>query len=174
MRRRSTALAAGGDRLLGPLRNTVAFGHSIAVDVIVGAATGDGLIVFRPDNGSATRFSPMEAQLALVELGRRLRAGAGGQQGDAAQGCAEHLDNPRSRRNSCCVGKRTATVCPRRRLAADARLGQGDVRGDTAQRSSICCIAHRPAQPHVPRPAVPRSQARRHLGWAVDCRLISS
>ena len=62
------------DCVLGFEQDTVAFCHFIAINVIVGAATEDErLIVFRPDNGSVTRFSTDGGQLALVELGREAR-----------------------------------------------------------------------------------------------------
>ena len=59
------------DCVLGFEQDTVAFCHFIAINVIVGAATADErLIVFRPDNGSVTRFSTDDGQLVLVDLGR--------------------------------------------------------------------------------------------------------
>lgn len=59
------------DCVLGFEEDTVAFCHFIAINVIVGAATGDDrLIAFRPDNGSVTRFSTDGGELALVALGR--------------------------------------------------------------------------------------------------------
>ena len=62
------------DCVLGFEEDTVAFCHFIAINVIVGAATGDErLIVFRPDNGSVTRFSTDGGKLSLVELGQEGR-----------------------------------------------------------------------------------------------------
>ena len=59
------------DCILGFEQDTVAFCHFIAINVVVGAATADErLIVFRPDNGSVTRFSTDDGQLVLVDLGR--------------------------------------------------------------------------------------------------------
>ncbi len=51
-------------------RDTVAFCHFIAINVIVGAATNARkLIVFRPDNGSVTRFNTDGGKLELIGLG---------------------------------------------------------------------------------------------------------
>ena len=62
------------DCILGLEQDTVAFCHFIAINVIVGAATDDTrLIAFRPDNGSITRFSTDNGQLALVGLGEEGR-----------------------------------------------------------------------------------------------------
>ena len=49
----------------------VIFCHFIAINVIVGAATGsDEMIKFRPDNGSVTRILSEGGTLQLIELGR--------------------------------------------------------------------------------------------------------
>lgn len=59
------------DCVLGFPTDTIAFCHFVAINVIVGAATdADRLIVFRPDNGSVTRFTTDGGRLALAELGR--------------------------------------------------------------------------------------------------------
>lgn len=51
--------------------DTVAFCHFVAINVIVGAATGvEPLVVFRPDNGSVTTLCTDGGRLGLVELGR--------------------------------------------------------------------------------------------------------
>ena len=51
--------------------DSVVFCHFIAINVIVGAATGvDEMISFRPDNGSVTKVRMEEDGLRLVELGR--------------------------------------------------------------------------------------------------------
>ena len=48
----------------------VVFCHFIAINVIVGAATGvDEMISFRPDNGSVTRILAEGGTLRVVELG---------------------------------------------------------------------------------------------------------
>ena len=50
--------------------DTVVFCHFVAINVLVGAATGaDALITFRPDNGSVTRLGTGDDGLSLVELG---------------------------------------------------------------------------------------------------------
>ncbi len=49
----------------------VVFCHFVAINVIVGAATGtDELITFRPDNGSVTTIGTDGGRLRLIELGR--------------------------------------------------------------------------------------------------------
>ncbi|MCZ6888590.1 MAG: histidine phosphatase family protein [Gammaproteobacteria bacterium] len=49
----------------------VVFCHFIAINVIVGAATGaDEMISFRPDNGSVTILTTTADTIELVELGR--------------------------------------------------------------------------------------------------------
>ena len=49
----------------------VVFCHFIAINVIVGAATGaDEMITFRPDNGSVTRILADSGTLRVIELGR--------------------------------------------------------------------------------------------------------
>lgn len=48
----------------------VVFCHFIAINVVVGAATGaDAMISFRPDNGSVTRIGVEDGRLSLIELG---------------------------------------------------------------------------------------------------------
>lgn len=48
----------------------VVFCHFIAINVVVGAATGaDTMISFRPDNGSVTRIGVENGRLGLIELG---------------------------------------------------------------------------------------------------------
>ncbi len=52
-------------------QDCVVFCHSIAINVIVGAATGaDEMITFRPDNGSVTRILADRGTLRVIELGR--------------------------------------------------------------------------------------------------------
>ncbi len=52
--------------------DAVAFCHFVAINILVGAATGtEPLIVFRPDNGSVTRLGTDGGELALLELGRQ-------------------------------------------------------------------------------------------------------
>ena len=49
----------------------VVFCHFIAINVIVGAATGaDEMITFRPDNASVTRILAESGSLRVIELGR--------------------------------------------------------------------------------------------------------
>ncbi len=49
----------------------VVFCHFIAINVIVGAATGtDDMITFRPDNTSVTRILADSGKLRVIELGR--------------------------------------------------------------------------------------------------------
>ena len=49
----------------------VVFCHFIAINVIVGTATGsDEMITFRPDNGSVTRILADSGSLRVIELGR--------------------------------------------------------------------------------------------------------
>lgn len=51
--------------------DTVAFCHFVAINVLVGAATGaEALIVFRPDNGAVTTLNAADDRLVLVALGR--------------------------------------------------------------------------------------------------------
>ena len=51
--------------------DVVAFCHFIPINVLVGAATNaEGLIVFRPNNGSVTRLGVAGERLSLIELGR--------------------------------------------------------------------------------------------------------
>lgn len=58
------------DCVLGFPADTVAFCHFIAINVIVSASMDDDrLIVFRPDNGSITRFDTDGSKLSLLELG---------------------------------------------------------------------------------------------------------
>ena len=48
----------------------VVFCHFIAINVIVGAATGaDAMITFRPDNGSVTKIGVDDGRLSLIALG---------------------------------------------------------------------------------------------------------
>ncbi len=48
----------------------VVFCHFVAINVIVGAATGvDKVISFRPGNGSVTKICVAERELSLIELG---------------------------------------------------------------------------------------------------------
>ena len=68
-------LAGWRDAMLGWVRgqsaDCVVFCHFIAINVIVGAATGAAaLISFRPDNGSVTRVRVERGVLSLVALGR--------------------------------------------------------------------------------------------------------
>ena len=49
----------------------VVFCHFVAINVIVGAATGsDDVITFRPDNGSVTTILAENGTLGLIALGR--------------------------------------------------------------------------------------------------------
>ncbi len=58
------------ERLLGLSEDTVVVSHFIAINVAVGAATGDTrLICFRPDNCSRTVLDVEDDRLVLVELG---------------------------------------------------------------------------------------------------------
>jgi broad specificity phosphatase PhoE len=64
---REDAIAA----LLGIREDTVIFSHYIAINVAVGAATGDDrVVVFSPDNCSVTVFDNGSDALRLVEKGR--------------------------------------------------------------------------------------------------------
>ena len=48
----------------------VVFCHFIAINVIVGAATGaDAMITFRPDNGSVTQIGVDDGRLRVIALG---------------------------------------------------------------------------------------------------------
>ena len=59
------------DCVLGFETDAVVFCHFIAINVVVGAATGaEELIVFRPDNGSVTEIWTNEGELELIALGR--------------------------------------------------------------------------------------------------------
>lgn len=59
------------DCVLGFETDTVVFCHFIAINVVVGAATGaDELIVFRPDNASVTIILTDRGQLELIRLGK--------------------------------------------------------------------------------------------------------
>ena len=69
------ALIEWRDAMLGCARgwreDCVVFCHFIAINVIVGAATGaDALISFRPDNGSITKVQCSGGELTLLEQGR--------------------------------------------------------------------------------------------------------
>ena len=58
------------DCVLGFETDAVVFCHFIAINVVVGAATGvEELIVFRPDNGSVTDVGTDFGKLALITLG---------------------------------------------------------------------------------------------------------
>ena len=58
------------DCVCGYQEDSVVFCHFIAINVIVGAATGaDELISFRPDNGSVTKIRVDAGDLSLIELG---------------------------------------------------------------------------------------------------------
>jgi broad specificity phosphatase PhoE len=57
--------------LLGIRDDTVIFSHYVAINVAVGAATGDDrVVVFSPDNCSVTVFDNHSGALRLVEKGR--------------------------------------------------------------------------------------------------------
>ena len=59
------------DCVLGFDADTVVFCHFIAINVVVGAATGAAeLIVFRPDNASVTDVGTISGHLALNDIGR--------------------------------------------------------------------------------------------------------
>ena len=59
------------DCVAGYSEDCVVFCHFIAINVIVGAATGaDEMITFRPDNGSVTKIGVDDGRLSLIELGR--------------------------------------------------------------------------------------------------------
>ena len=50
--------------------DSVVFCHFVAINVLVGAATGaEALITFRPDNGSVTRIGTDGGRLSLIERG---------------------------------------------------------------------------------------------------------
>ena len=58
------------DCVLGLESDSVVFCHFIAINVVVGAATGaEELIVFRPDNASVTEFQTSEGRLRSTVLG---------------------------------------------------------------------------------------------------------
>lgn len=58
------------DRLLAAEADTVVFSHFVAINVAVGAATGDDRVIsFRPDNGSVTVLDNAGGRLRLVERG---------------------------------------------------------------------------------------------------------
>jgi broad specificity phosphatase PhoE len=58
------------ERLLGLSEDTVVVSHFIAINVAVGAATGDtSIICFRPDHCSRTVLEVQGGHLVLVELG---------------------------------------------------------------------------------------------------------
>jgi broad specificity phosphatase PhoE len=64
---REEAIAA----LLGIREDTVIFSHYVAINVAVGAATGDErVVVFSPDNCSITMFENDGGALRLIEKGR--------------------------------------------------------------------------------------------------------
>lgn len=59
------------DCVLGFEADSVVFCHFIAINVVVGAATGaEELIVFRPDNASATHVRTGKCRFGLFALGR--------------------------------------------------------------------------------------------------------
>lgn len=59
------------DCVLGFETDTVVFCHFIAINVVVGAATGaDELIVFRPDNASVTDVGTDQGRVIFRGLGR--------------------------------------------------------------------------------------------------------
>jgi len=56
--------------VLGFEGDSVVFCHFIAINMVVGAATGaEELIVFRPDNGSVTRVGTGGGRLECIALG---------------------------------------------------------------------------------------------------------
>jgi len=58
------------DCVLGFETDTVVFCHFIAINVVVGAATGaEELIVFRPDNGSVTEARTESGSLQSTAMG---------------------------------------------------------------------------------------------------------
>jgi broad specificity phosphatase PhoE len=58
------------DALAEPQEDTVVVTHFIAINVAVGAATGDDRVVSAtPDNASITTFDNNDGRLALVEIG---------------------------------------------------------------------------------------------------------
>ena len=58
------------DCVAGYAEDCVVFCHFIAINVIVGAATGaDAMITFRPDNGSVTKIGSDDGRLSLIALG---------------------------------------------------------------------------------------------------------
>lgn len=58
------------DCVAGYTGDCVVFCHFIAINVVVGAATGaEAMISFRPDNGSVTRIGVADGRLSLIELG---------------------------------------------------------------------------------------------------------
>jgi broad specificity phosphatase PhoE len=59
------------DCLLALKEDSIVFCHFIAINVAVGAARNDDrLVCFRPDNGSITRLTNVDARLRVIELGR--------------------------------------------------------------------------------------------------------
>ena len=59
------------DCVLGFETDAVVFCHFIAINVVVGAATGaEALIVFRPDNASVTEIRTHEGHLASLARGQ--------------------------------------------------------------------------------------------------------
>ncbi len=62
------------ERLLGLSEDTVVVSHFIAINIAVGAATGDTRVVcFRPDHCSKTVLEVEDGRLVLVELGSEAR-----------------------------------------------------------------------------------------------------
>ncbi len=66
------------ETLLALVADTVVFTHFIAINVVVGAATGDDRVVcFWPDNGSITIVEADGSRLRLLERGHELAEGVG-------------------------------------------------------------------------------------------------
>ena len=64
------------DCVLGFETDAVVFCHFIAINVVVGAATGaEELVVFRPDNGSVTDIGTNWNVLETIALGRQADTG---------------------------------------------------------------------------------------------------
>ena len=61
------------DALVSVKADTVFFSHFVAINVAVGAATGNDLVkVFRPDHCSVTRLEVIDGSLRLVALGSEM------------------------------------------------------------------------------------------------------
>jgi broad specificity phosphatase PhoE len=66
------------DCLLALREDTVVFCHFVAINVAVGAATGDDRLVnFSPDNASVTRLANADRRLRIIELGREANTAVG-------------------------------------------------------------------------------------------------